>query len=340
MIEKLQLWQEMVKLAPSKYTRKQSLSEHLSNLFRQYISLLQQIDKGEFAEEWDERIARIQGHCKAIEETIRLYYRGLYLQAYQTLKGRIELLPKWFMFHKIPCFRMRVLDDGIVPTFEAMFHIPFDRRGIVRTQRYSTPGFPCLYLGFSPHACWEEMGRPDLNKTYISLFEPQGFYKFLNFSIPYFHSWMNAENGDKVFKNDLEYFPFVISSMVKVCNHDDAFKPEYIVPQLVMQWLLENRMSNNDADKSKHIGVLYTSVYYDLNEAGVPVYEYYNLAIPAYYEDEQNYSTELKNCYMYTNPVLCSTDGYEDDIRENRKKLTRIAHSLKDRDKHPLKKLE
>lgn len=340
MMEKQELWQEMLKLAPSKYTRKLNFLDHLSNLFRQYISLLQQINKGEFVEEWNERIALIQEHCKAIEETIRLYHRGLYLQAYQTLKGRIEVLPTWNMFHKTHCFRMRVLDDGIVPTFAAMFHIPFDRRGIVGTQRYSAPGFPCLYLGFSPHACWEEMGRPDLSKTYISLFEPQEFYKFLNFSIPYFHSWMDVNNGDKVFKNDLEYFPFVISSMVKVCNPDDAFKPEYIVPQLVMQWLLENRLANDDTDKSKNMGVLYTSVHYDLNEAGIPVYDYYNLAIPAYYEDEQKYSTELKNNYMYTDPVLCSSDGYEGDVQENRRKLTLVANSLKDRDKYPLKKLD
>lgn len=339
-MEKQNLWQEMVKLAPSKYTRKQNFLAHLSDLFGQYMSLLEGIDKGEFVEEWNGRITRIQEHCSAIEDSIRLYYCGLYPQAYQTLKSRIDLLPKWSIGHKKPCYRMRVIEEGLFPTFEAMFHIPFDKRGIIKTQRYSAPGFPCLYLGFSPYTCWEEMERPDLLKTFISLYLPNDSNLFLKFSIPELRTWIGGEYSDKIFKDDLEYFPFVISSMVKVCNKSDVFKPEYIIPQLVMQWLIENRLANDETGKRKHLGVLYTSVHCDLNEAGIPADQYYNLAIPAYYENEEKYSNVLKKCYMYTDPVPCSSDGYEDDVQENIKKLNLIANLLNDRDKYPLKKLE
>jgi hypothetical protein len=51
-----------------------------------------------------------------------------------------------------------------------MFHVPFEKRRLVRNQRYSIAGLPCLYLGSSIWICWEEMGRPSLDSLSISRF--------------------------------------------------------------------------------------------------------------------------------------------------------------------------
>ncbi len=336
------LYKEMVKLTPSNYSGQQSFIEHLSNMFDKYLTLLSEFDEKDIQIEWPKYVEKIREYCQAIEEVIRLYYSGLYFQAYNVLKGQIERLPKWRINHKRPFYRMRVVDEGTVPTYEGMFHIAFDKRGIIKTQRYSAPGFPCLYLGILPSTCWEEMDRPDLRKTFVSLFQPEGFYSFLKFSVPNEQTWMTGERKNIVFMNDLEYFPFVIASMVIVRNKYDVFKPEYIIPQLVMQWLIENRRGISQKDKSSihiPIGVIYTSVHYNVFDAGQNDLDYINIAVPAYYNSEHKYSTALRTFYSYTDPILCSDGAYEDDVQKNRDRLLAIWLELNNREEYPLKKL-
>lgn len=49
-----------------------------------------------------------------------------------------------------------------------MFHIPITMRRQVGTERYSIPGYPCLYLGNSIYVCWEEMNRPLMSSCWVS----------------------------------------------------------------------------------------------------------------------------------------------------------------------------
>ena len=67
-------------------------------------------------------------------------------------------------------FRARLFDDKWEHTFRDMFHIPLNRREIVKTQRYSAPGYPCLYLGNTVYSCWEEMHRPHFDDLMFSGF--------------------------------------------------------------------------------------------------------------------------------------------------------------------------
>ncbi|WP_238651792.1 hypothetical protein [Paenibacillus piscarius] len=64
-----------------------------------------------------------------------------------------------------------------------MFHIPFEKRGFVKTNRYSIPGLPCVYLGSTPLICWEELGRPDLNNVQTAVFVPNRDIRFIDLSI-------------------------------------------------------------------------------------------------------------------------------------------------------------
>ena len=51
------------------------------------------------------------------------------------------------------------MDDKLIDLVE-MFHIKYELRGKVQTQRCSFPGLPCLYLGCSSYVCWLELNRP------------------------------------------------------------------------------------------------------------------------------------------------------------------------------------
>lgn len=45
----------------------------------------------------------------------------------------------------------------------------------------------------------------------------------------------------------LYFFPLLLSCMVVVSNRDDVFKPEYIIPQLVTEWVI----THNDKPETK-----------------------------------------------------------------------------------------
>jgi hypothetical protein len=62
-----------------------------------------------------------------------------------------------------------------------IFHIPFEKRQLVASQRYSIPGLPSLHLASSLWIAWEEFDRPDLASIHASRFEGKGDLKVLDF---------------------------------------------------------------------------------------------------------------------------------------------------------------
>lgn len=68
-----------------------------------------------------------------------------------------------------PLYRVRK-SDSVLRERKDLFHIPFKLRHRVSAMRFSVSGLPCLYLGTSIFVCWQEMGKPDFDKLYISSF--------------------------------------------------------------------------------------------------------------------------------------------------------------------------
>ena len=59
-------------------------------------------------------------------------------------------------FYRIRTGSLESSSDG------ALFHIPFEKRHLVSSQRYSIPGYPILYLAGSLFTAWCEMDKPEL----------------------------------------------------------------------------------------------------------------------------------------------------------------------------------
>lgn len=103
------------------------------------------------------------------------YYKGNIYQAQETIDNLVKgcLNSKIAVSHindiiafggntstEVQFFRARL--NNAVKDFpaEEMLHIPFDMRERVKSERFSVPGLPCLYLGNTSYACWIEMGKP------------------------------------------------------------------------------------------------------------------------------------------------------------------------------------
>jgi hypothetical protein len=106
---------------------------------------------------------------KGIRETIDLYYQGEPSAAYNQLSKTMDdsgirrFLDKGKAFEPgTNFFRIRIMPGNYPLEKKQLFHIPFQDRGLVNTQRYSIPGLPSLYVANSIYVAWEEMGRPVL----------------------------------------------------------------------------------------------------------------------------------------------------------------------------------
>src|SRR5206468_12842518 len=112
------------------------------------------------------------------------------------------------------------------------------------------PGYACLYLVASLYVCWEEMGRAPFDTVYTARYElnPKFGVTVLDFSVAP-QGW--ASILERVPEKDLPprclssaaTWPLMAACSVRRKYDDSPFIEEYIVPQLVLQWVtLQNHV--------------------------------------------------------------------------------------------------
>ena len=111
--------------------------------------------------------------------------------------------------------------------------MPFELVRKIGNNRFSISGYPCLYLSNTIWACWEEMKEPAMEDFCTSLVEPTKDIEMLDLRFP------NTQYNQAV-ESVLYSLPLIIACSVEVEYPDDPFKPEYIIPQIVMQALVNH----------------------------------------------------------------------------------------------------
>lgn len=129
-----------------------------------------------------------------------------------------------------------------------MFHIPLSSRGKVQTQRFSISGFPSLYISDSLYVCWEELKRPNIDTVHAVRLETTSSLRLLDLSPP-----PNDNDHERVSYLHFMTWPLTMACSIQVANPQDNFKPEYIIPQLLMQWTREKSTFDGIRYKSNHL---------------------------------------------------------------------------------------
>lgn len=327
---------------PSSYSDVTHFRSALANLLQKYLSWLYGINprsengnnKG-----WTKNIKTAvcdrvetisQGILNAIDQTFAGFPASAYKQI-ETVMNEIQKAnkEKGIEFCKLEFttvkenhafYRIRVENDNWVKrnvNKEGMFHIPFFMRDKVKTQRYSMPGYPCLYLGEHVYSCWEELGRPNLSNCLVSKLVNKKEFKVLDLSIPKQDQW-RIEQKDFITRAIL--FPLVIACTFKGASKDASFKPEYIIPQLLLQYVKANSTVENNT-KDIVYGIKYTSVNipnerHDNKNWNYDTNYYTNYVIPV--SDISNkYCSKLCKLFQITEPVC---EEYESLIYTNTKR--------------------
>lgn len=284
----------------------------------------------------------IHNNLSGLQSTAAIQLRNL-------IQGKKGLIPKIKLDDMIltSCinsnfYRIRQLDSIYDIEAKELFHIPISKRGIVKTERYSIPGYPCLYLGKSIYGCWEEMRRPPMHTCAVSRFKNKEELNFIDLTIPSEEKLQDPKYQTLV--------PLIIACMIPVANNSDTFKPEYIMPQLIFEWLLKRRKSSN----TKIHGIAYTSTHMN-DEFSFPKDKFINYAIPVIDINAKEYCKELCSIFQLTKPTTNDIEklkcGYNIDCgsynsiadRESNYRTSDFGNletRLQDTDKFPLQTID
>lgn len=290
----------------------------LEAIFNRYIALVEEI--GDVCSPIDE----IKLLCEELLQVLSLYYDGRRGEAFnvfcQIMNGKTE---GENLFSKIGSvdietdkyfFRARERKFGEEFSVKDMFHIPLNKRGIVRTQRYSYPGYPCLYLGNSLYSCYEEMRRIPFDNLMFSAYKVKRAFKVYDMRIPSDVDYEDSEN----LQNTLRRLPLVFACNVVVKNSEDIFKPEYIIPQMLLETIIYNNRKTtekgmNILDLNVIWGVIYTSTHIN-NDFPYGKDYLQNIVLPIINSnDSQNYCQYLAALFYISKPLCYEYESLKDN---------------------------
>lgn len=234
----------------------------------------------------------------SIKDAVSLYYKSDFLSAIQSIKTIVDGGNLLSCDEKMKdknytnaLFKARVAESTENIKHKDMLHIPFDRRNIVSSQRFSLSGTPCIYLAKSSYTCWLELNRPEENKFFVSAFKLKGAKRFLDLTCL---TWEELEKGIKD-KNEIKAklctFPLIIATSFLVDeNTGSAFHSEYIVSELLM---------NVIAVSDKYDGVAYFSKKFSDKKRYYPINVCF--ALLAKFNNEK-YTSDIDD-FAWTNPM-------------------------------------
>lgn len=263
---------------------------------------------------------------KTVTDSINLFLTGQFAESRQKIDTRFvdrhntdrDPLPAKNIARDSFFFRMRCNDSYDLFQRKEMFHIPFEKRGTVTNQRFSISGYPCLYLGSSTYCCWEETNRPDIDTSNIVSLKNTRPLKFIDLSIPAI---------DPQLFNEYSIYQLVLplACSLKVNNPDDSFKPEYIVPQNVLNCIVER----NSGDRIQFDGIMYTSSAYGrsgclFNEKERLI----NYVIPIKTSREKGLCGELVSLFQIAEPTSILIERLQRNERAPRSPIINENDSL------------
>lgn len=283
----------------------------LAGLFAQYYDLLKE-SKEELeqycfiASPYNDLLEEVQSCCDYLLGIYDLYVSGHVGDAVEQM--RKHFTPEESMFTDevpslTPMYRARV-NESFDETFgvKEMFHVPFENRSKIASSRFSITGYPCLYLGSTILACWEEMQKPIIDNLSVSRFSLQNgvsknvinlcWHDEIDFDL---QSVDDEEHGLLQLKalRLLRRFPLMIACSAKTSNPNAPFKEEYVLPQVLLLSCIDN----------EHVdGIAYTSTRRD-DQISSNIELHQNFVFPAQNITDVGYCSKLASDFQLTKGV-------------------------------------
>lgn len=281
----------------------------LKKLYKEYMELMRSVEETQLSIDrlyevdkqlsWKNAIEVQEEFTSGILKSLELYLEGKPADAYLNLRDVIDKRKSRYtqLFSLSDCdigtsfYRIRRKEENYPLSSTEMFHIPFHKRNEVSTMRYSIPGFPSLYMGKTIYIAWEEMRRPSLDSFQVVRLSTKRKLKFLNLTSKDIKS-----SSDYMTYKGYKYlmaWPLIAACSIKVRNPKDVFKCEYVIPQMLLQWVRCDENIN---------GIIYESTH--VEKAGFnSVKGLYNIVMPVVENKDDGYCSTLMNSFEMTDTI-------------------------------------
>lgn len=277
------------------YTKDKSVIECLEEWMLNYNRNLQKYVK--FLSQVD--IEKIIWYTQNLRNAHNSYLQGEYAKAFElfneTMEDIKDNLPTVYVgrerdnsAEEIPYYRVCAGNGEF--TYKQCLHIPYTKRQLVSTNRFSAPGMPCSYMASQKEIALFECGMPNVYQL-AEYYAVEHTERLLRLDInPLTDTTVllnlsydgDAEDFVKKEATKLCYvLPLVASCSVVAQNKEKAFVEAYIIPQMLMAWI---------KTCTDYVGVRYNS---DVDNILVRCKGGYNIAMPASNPNEEGYSIEL-----------------------------------------------
>lgn len=320
-----------------------SISEFLDTYFEEYINSLKNALlrteqcslRKECYDLLNEKMPIIAELCRNINKVFEYHDNGNMSLLYRHFSSMMEKIEEYLFIENIGkigsetyknCYRIRPGKEHYSRL--DMFHIPMDKRYLIKSYRYSIPGYPCLYLSTGQELCWFECGMPKEFSCSSFCFELSDTdrVKLINFVITpsdlvssmHLHYMNHPEDSNLIDLFIIKYlitFPLRVACSIEVLDRDIAFIEEYIFPQQLLLWIRENNCFDGIAYRT-------SSAIERARE-----WNYFNIVMPTK-ELENGYCKKLSKLFMVTKPIKVeirnTIKAYNDQIERVRKFTNRL----------------
>ena len=235
-------------------------------------------------------------------------------------------------------YRIRAVDSKskyIEENTAELFHIPLSKRAYSNNERFSLAGFPGLYLSTMLPLAWQECGYPkqyyysqyeyvfekDFNTKKIDCSKELNLLMFYSpIEMREWGEFVKHTNFESIIKRYLKSYPLILACSFVNQSGKVPYKQEYIVPQLLMQWIQRNNSTVQGIEYFSCVDMQTQSRKWCA----------YNIAIPALPPfDECGYSIRLKKKFRWTKPCYYKLPIFEaEQTEKDRKFLYDVAETI------------
>lgn len=193
------------------------------------------------------------------------------------------------------------------PDAAGMFHVPFDRRYLVKSQRFSIPGYPCLYAGSSVHLCYQELREPNWSahlygaklRRVTDHIDQTILLDLRNHVEEFRQQLKEGRSYDGRLMKFLITWPLTMATSMPI-DDNNKFHEEYILPQLVLEWVNSGRFDAKRRSRSFG-GIAFSSSRVPLGEAqdaGI-----YNVVVPVHHSNASGLCEVLTKQFEISEPI-------------------------------------
>lgn len=223
----------------------ESYVSSITATLQKYICLVEE------SEQLHACLDKVREYSNGFILVIREYYLGQHSSAYKLFSEMLDKYDINYLYTPVtneqPLYRARKRKEY---DFEKkdFFHIPFEKRILVSSQRYSFPGLPCIYAGSSENVCITEIGGSSNSLGIAKLRITSDSPLYLLDLTMLFDRPLTSLPEDLRHKF-CELFPlvFLCSTSIIDDSHNDtqkskkdpSFRPDYIIPQLLLEYIID-----------------------------------------------------------------------------------------------------